>query len=142
MAYATVGDLVARWRALDTSESATAEALLDDVAILIRANCPDVDSKIDDGTMDAGVPLIISVRAVKRSMMAASSGFDGMTQLSQTAGPFQQSTSFQNPMGELYLTKADLKLLGCGTMRAFTVDLAPDASWPGMPSEVDSQEWL
>lgn len=129
-AYATVADVEARWRVLDTSEQATAEALLDDAAVYIRAACPDVDQRIADGTLDPDIPKIISVSMVKRAMASMASGFEGITQLQQTAGPFTQNTTLSNPSGNMWLTKNDRRLLGCPIQKAFSVDMAPDAVWP------------
>ena len=136
MAYATTADVEARWRPLSPAEATQAAALLDDAAVVIRAACPDIADRITDGLLDPSVPKLISVRLVKRVMSAAaSSGFEGVTNLSQTAGPFSQNTSFANPLGEMFLTKADRRLLGCGGAQAFTVDMAPDAVWPTIEDE-------
>lgn len=130
MAYATTADVEARWRPLSAAEKTTATALLDDAAILIQSECPDIDQRIADGLLDPGAPLIVSVRLVKRAMAAGVSGFDNVSSFQQTAGPFQQNTSFVNPSGDMYLTRADRKLLGCGQQRAYMIDMAPNASWP------------
>lgn len=123
-AYATVDDLVARWRPLAGAEATQASALLEDAAVIIRASCPDTDARILAGTLDPAVPLMVSCAIVKRAM-SAPAGFEGVSQFNQTAGPFAQATSFANPAGNMWLTKQDRKLLGCSSQKAFMVDLLP-----------------
>ena len=134
-AYATVDDLVARWRTLEEAEAATASALLDDAAVMIRAVCPDIEDRIADGVIDPLVPLIVSCRMVKRAMQAPA-GFEGVSQFNQTAGPFAQATQFANPAGDMWLAKADRKLLGVGGSKAFTVDM-----WPAYTDEEFATVW-
>lgn len=132
-AFATVSDLEARWRPLSPAEETRATVLLGDAAARIRAAVPDVDDRIDDGTLDPDLPLIVSVEMVKRAMLApvdqAPAG-----QVQQTAGPFSQSISYTNPTGDLYLTKAERRLLGGGVQRASSVDMTPPHTpWPSTP---------
>jgi hypothetical protein len=62
---------------------------------------------------------------VKRAMASPVSDLDAsISSASRTAGPFTQQTTFANPSGDLYLTKAEKLSLGCGKQRAFEVDLA------------------
>ena len=129
-AFATVQDVQDRWRALTPTEQTQASNLLDDAAVIIRSECPDVDSRIDDGVLDPGGPLLVSVRLVKRSMQSMTAGLDNVNRLDNTAGPFSTSATFANPHGDMFLTKADRKLLGCSGQSAHMIDLAPEAEWP------------
>jgi len=64
---------------------------------------------------------------VKRSMMVPADQVP-MTDVNLTAGPFGQSGTLANPMGDMYLTKSERKSLPCGQQSAFTVpmwDLEP-----------------
>ena len=116
MVYATVEDLEARWRSLSEDESATAEVLLEDASVV-------VDSlKVNP---DPARAKIIVCRMVKRAMLGPEQAA-GAASVQQTAGPFSQSMSFQNPNGDLYLTKADRKFLGI-TGTAFAVDMTTGA---------------
>lgn len=125
-AFAEVSDLEARWRPLSIAEDATAEVLLLDAASMIRAECPDIDGRLeaDPPTLDPNIPLMVSCAMVKRAMLAGT-GSDAVSQTSQTAGPFSQQVTYANPMGNLYLTKAERKLLGCSQQKAFMVDMGP-----------------
>lgn len=120
--FATVADLEARWRPLTPTETTTATALLDDASAMIRAEAPGIDQRVDDGQLDPAVPLMVVCRMVKRAMHTSG---DGVTQQQQTAGPFSQMLSFSNPQGDMYLTKADRRMLGIGRQRAFSIDLVP-----------------
>jgi len=123
-AFATVANLVARWRPLTTDEQAQATILLDDASAIVRAECPTVDALIAAATLDPAVVLLVVCGMVKRAMLANATG-EGVSAEQQTAGPFAQSLTFVNPMGNVYLTKQDRRLLGFGGQRAFTIDTAP-----------------
>lgn len=123
-AYATVDDVVLRWRALSDAEVVVASALLEDAAVMIRSVVPNLETRVADGDLDPEALKIVSCRMVKRSMQAPA-GFEGVSQFNQTAGPFSQATQFANPAGDMWLAKADRKLLGVGGSRAFTVDMWP-----------------
>jgi hypothetical protein len=118
-AYATVDDLVARWRPLSTEEQARAGVLLDDAAVRIDATVATSDPATEQ---ELAARLIVSCDMVKRAMSA---GGIGVTSQQETMGPFSTSQQFANPTGDLYLSKSDRKLLGRGRQRAGIVDLTP-----------------
>lgn len=125
VAFAEVSDLEARWRPLVGPESTTAGVLLGDASAMIRAECPDIDARLEavPPLVDEGIPRMVACAMVKRAMLA--SGLEGVSSGMDVAGPFTQQRSFANPMGNLYLTKAERKLLGCSQQKAFTVDMGP-----------------
>jgi hypothetical protein len=43
----------------------------------------------------------------------------------ETTGPFSRSFNYSNPTGDLYLTKAERRLLGGGVQRAGSIDTVP-----------------
>ena len=102
MAYANISDIEARWRVLSTDEAARANALLEDAATIIDAYC-------DVSNYDAA--MVVSCNMVIRAMSAAQDAL-GVTQSSMTAGPYSQSWTYSNPSGDMYLTKAERKMLG------------------------------
>lgn len=120
--YATAQDLADRWRPLTPDEETRAGVKLRDAATRMRAACPDLDERLASGVLDPDVPLIVSCEMVRRAMLApvdqAAAG-----QVQQTAGPFSQSVTYTNPTGDLYLTKAERQMLGCGGQSAFTVPM-------------------
>jgi hypothetical protein len=126
-AYATPDDVAARWRTLTTDEWARAETLLDDAASLIRAEVPDVDTRLADleDPLDAGIPRLVSCAMVRRAMVAGD--MSGVTSQSETVGSFTQQIAWANPSGDLYLTRKERTLLGgAAAQQAFTVDLLPE----------------
>lgn len=127
MVYATVDDLAARWRPLTPEESERAAVLLDDAAVRLDAACPPSDSPT---AQELSARKIVSCEMVKRAMAAsgAAEGI-GVTSVQMGAGPYQQTTQFANPTGDLYLTKGDRSLLGCGKSQAFTVPMSNDSEY-------------
>lgn len=128
LAFATVDDLAARWRPLTSAEEETARVLLEDASAMVRANCADIDSRLtaDPPRLDADVPRIIVCAMVKRSMIGGADAGPGVGSVQDTAGPFSRSVSYSNPMGDLYLSKQERRMLGCGRQRASTINLMPN----------------
>ncbi len=115
-AYASVDDLEARWHSLTESEKTTAKTLLLDASqyLLDEGVNPD---KISKATLKRVV-----CNMVKRSMTVSASGVpDGVSQTSMAAGPFNQSFTFANSDGALYLLRAERKQLGLLGQRAFHI---------------------
>lgn len=137
LTYASVTDLEARWRTLEASEKTRALVLLGDARVRLDVECRPADPPT---AAQLAARKIVSCEMVKRAMIATGNGdgsdLGGVSALMDVAGPFTQQRSFRNPMGELYLTKADRKLLGCGGAKPFTIDTAPPGS--GVPSWMGS----
>lgn len=109
MAYATVEDLQSRMtRDLTTDEQAVASVMLDDAAVMIDATAP-------NATSDA--KKIVSCRMVMRALGdGESNGFPiGATQGSMGGLGYTQSWTISNGAnGEMYINRAERKLLGVG----------------------------
>ena len=114
-AFAAVDDVAARWRTLSESEETRCMALLADASDLIRTTCPNWQTA-GEGTLRR-VCCAVVIRAMQSGDM------QGVTQTSQTAGPFTQSWSYSDPAGALYLTKQEKRSLG-GTLRLGSIDMA------------------
>lgn len=114
-AFATADDLEARWRTLSTAEKERADVLLLDASLLVIGECPEAEDAESD------VLRMIVCNIVKRAMQTED--YSGVSALQQTAGPFQQGVTFKNPSGDLYITKAERRLLPCGGQIAFTVPM-------------------
>lgn len=126
--FATDEDLSAFWRPLDAEEGPRAVVLLRIVSALIRSEFSDIDDRIEAGTLDIELPKFVACAAVKQAMVAGD--LVGVTESSETVGPFANSSKYANPMGNLYLTREWRRMLrpGGGTRRAFTINpLAPNA---------------
>lgn len=104
VAFATESDLQARWSLAPEGEQAL--AVLEDASVWLQAMyaLPDNPSE-----KLASVLRIIVCSMAKRALQSENT--DHMESLSQTAGPFSQSSSFRNSEGNLFLTKAEREML-------------------------------
>lgn len=126
MAYATVDDVQARAsRELSPEEEDTCTTLLDDAAVLI-------DSVASAASADA--KKVVSCRMVIRALgSGGQAGIPiGATQGSMAALGYTQSwTIGSGSNGELYLSKTERQLLGCGNRIGSyspTEELVPEVS--------------
>lgn len=130
--FATHSDLAARWRTLTVAEQAQATVLLGDASNLILSECPSANFVADDDTAEqatrAATLKRIVCAMVKRAMIGGGE-MAGVSQQQQTAGPFSQNQSYANPMGDIYLTKAEKRSLPCGRQMAFTIPMVNDADY-------------
>lgn len=107
-AFATIDDLIVRWRPIVDGEAALAIALLEDAGLILRQNV-DVD-ETDKKQLDA--LKMVSCNMVRRAMVASASSAFGVDQTSASMGPFSQTMHFSNPSGDLYVSAAEKKILG------------------------------
>lgn len=110
MAYATTDDVAARLgRTLTTDEASVCAVALDDAAVMIDACAPGAT---------AAAKKVVSCRMMLRIIGGeAQAGVPvGATQGSMTAIGYTQSWTISGggSSGELYLSKADRRLLGAG----------------------------
>ena len=109
MAYATLSDIQGRiTRTLSQTEETVCTNLLDDVAVLIDAY---------NVSASSNAKKIVSCNAVIRAIGTGDSDIPvGATQGSMAALGYSQSWTIGSggSVSELYLSKADKKLLGCG----------------------------
>lgn len=109
-AYADVSDLESRWRELTEDEQARATVLLDDASAMLSALVT-----VDDADeSQAALLKMVCCNMVQRAMSTGSGDMYGVTQQSITAVGFTQQYSYANPTGDLYVTRAEKKMLGIG----------------------------
>lgn len=124
--FATADDVAARWRPLTSAEETVAATLVADASALIRARFPGIDTQVANGGIDPQILTIVVSGMVKRALVAP---LDGVSQESQTTGPYGYSQSFANPMRNVFLSAADLTLIlgyqPAGMSGAFANDTAP-----------------
>lgn len=98
----------------------------------VRAELPGLDERIDaykpyepadPDTVDPD--LVADIVCEMVAAAAASPAGLGVASMSDTTGPFSQSQTFSNPMGDLFLSKKHRRLLGGGTQQAFTIPMRP-----------------
>lgn len=106
-AYATVEELEASFRPLDSDEKALAENLLETAAVIIDAHNSEASEE---------ARIIVSCNMVKRAIGDGNTFPMGASQGSMSAGGYTQSWTVGSggAVGELYLNKLDKKLLGYG----------------------------
>lgn len=122
--FATTADLEEIWRTLDGTDRAKAERLLAAASRKIRLQCP---SWMQAEEAEPGICKDICCNMVKRAMLAEETNPEGLSQGSQTTGPFADSWSYGNPNGDLYLTGSELDDLNAlSTSRMFTVRMTGD----------------
>ena len=109
MAYADVVDIETRLqRTLSESEEVNAESLLDAASAVL-----DKLVTVDDADMEQQALLnFVCTNMVCRVL--STSGYDvlGASQASMTAGAYTQQFSFSTPLGDMYLTKLEKRILG------------------------------
>lgn len=124
--FADIYDLKARWAGFPDDRSDEAATKLDDASMEIRSKKRGIDALAASDPVLAHVLKKTVCAMVKRAMQGPVD-LDGVRQMQDTTGPFSQGFTFDNPSGDLYLTKAEKKALGIGGQRAFSVDLLAEA---------------
>jgi hypothetical protein len=112
--FATVEDLRARWPDMPPGSDEHAKVLLEDASGYIMDVCPSAAQARPDTRKR------VTCAVVKRAMEAAEAPA-GVSEFSETTGPFQ--TSFKPSDSNLFLRKDERKALGGGG-KAFSVDVA------------------
>lgn len=108
------------------------QAELDRASRYVRSECPGIDARIAQYALDPTAPgaldpnLAADVVCEMVATAGSSPGGLGIQSIQQGAGPYQETQTFSNPVGDLYLSKKQKRLLGCGGQTAFTVSMAPD----------------
>lgn len=108
VSYATAQDVADRWRPLTSDETTVAGVLAADASALIRARFPGIDAQVESGGMDADILRMVVAGMVKRALISPA---EGVSQQSESAGPYSHSQTFANPMRNVFLTEADLVLI-------------------------------
>lgn len=109
MLFADVSDLEARWHTLDESEAAKAETLLSDASAILARLIGEIDISDTDYMQ---LLKQVCCNMVIRAMSATESDNYGVDSMSMTAGPYSQSWNYNNPTGDMYLTKLEKRMLG------------------------------
>lgn len=108
MAYADLGDIEIRLqRELSASEEATAEALIDAASAALKKLVA-----IEPGSEEQAELLKFVCTNMVCRVMAPGMDIFGASQASMTAGAYTQSVTFNTPLGDMYMTKLEKKLLG------------------------------
>lgn len=103
--FATLDDLKALYPALEDSERERAQSLLSLVTAAVASLCDWADK-------DPAVLKLVVCQATIRVLQAGEETPIGVTSQSWMATPFQGSTSYANPTGDIYFTAFEKNLLG------------------------------
>lgn len=112
MLFADVSDIEVRWRTLTSDERDRATALIEDASAMIATLAKDIDVA-DENQLHLINTVVCNM--VIRSISATESDSYGVDSMSMTAGVYSQSWNYNNPTGDLYLTKLEKRLLGITT---------------------------
>ena len=120
--FATVEQLESRWHALTDDERARATVLLTDATAYIKLRSPIWK---DLQTENPRILEMAVCDAVVNLLQNEANGVPaGVSQSTQTAGPFSESYSWSNPNWGIYLPAETRKTLRIGGQRAFSIDMA------------------
>lgn len=92
----------------------------------VRRECPGIDVRVELFGVDPTHPdaidpdVVADVVCEMVQSASVSPGGPGVSSVQEGSGPFQQTTQFANPVGDLYLSRKQKRLLGYGGV-AFTV---------------------
>lgn len=130
--FAAAADIGEGWRPLTGPESDRARVLTAKASRYLRAEFPEVDARIEAGTLDPELVRDVVCDMVRRVLVVPTDQ-PAMTQMQQSAGIFSQGVTFANPGADPYLTKADRRRLGMSAQRATTVDMFTPRAVPASP---------
>ncbi len=116
--FATVEDLETRWRPLTEDERTVAETTLLDATAFISSELArsHVYVNPDDEVQNQNL-VAVTCAVTKRSLlMAFDSGntLTGVSKYQEQADVWNASVTLANPMGDMYLTAQEKRLLGIG----------------------------
>ena len=115
MAYAAYSDVVLRYPFAADQYDGRIDAMLEDAAAIIDSEMDQAGVAIDqsDATQMQNL-LSVSCSMVARTLENDGSSY-GVSSLMQMAGPIQQSVSYANPNGDMYMTAGERRRLGIAT---------------------------
>lgn len=129
MAYATVNDVIALFRALTPEEQQRVTSLLPIVEDELRQRAHDVgkdlDNMIDNGDVLPNVVKSVVVDVVARALMTPTNDAP-MSQFSESALGYTVSGTFLVPGGGLFVKKSELERLGLRRQRIGVIELYGD----------------
>ena len=129
MAYATVNDVIALFRALTPEEQQRVTSLLPIVEDELRQRAHDVGKDLDDminnGDVLPNVVKSVVVDVVARALMTPTNDAP-MSQYSESALGYTFSGTFLVPGGGLFVKKSELERLGLRRQRIGVIELYGD----------------
>ncbi|MFV8317120.1 Gp19/Gp15/Gp42 family protein [Mycobacterium sp. 23] len=107
--YAELADLTARFpRDLTSAEADRAPTLLGDASFWLGVWVPGLAEAVASDEQVAEAAKLLVVAMVKRALLAQIPDNPGVQSITQGAGPYNQSVTYRNPEGNLYLYAGEL----------------------------------
>lgn len=107
--FATVDDLTARYTG--TVDPDTAATLLEDASFWLGVWVPGLDTAVTTSSDVATAAMLLVVAMVKRALTAQAADLPGVQSITNSAGPYNQSVTYRNPEGNLYLYANELEAI-------------------------------
>ena len=112
MSFATISDYEAKYGSVGDEDAL--QAWLDDATVYLTAL---LGGSLDpEDAVQASLLMTVCRDMTHRAYASVAPGY-GVTSYSQGANGFNESMSYANATGDLYLTKAERLLLGIGTQQ-------------------------
>lgn len=128
--FATIDDVTALWRQLQSDEAERAKALLGVVSDSLREEAnkvgKDLDAMIAERPTLAAVAKSVTVDVVARTLMT-STDQEPMTQVSEGALGYTMSGSYLVPGGGLFIKNTELDRLGLRRQRYGVIEFYDNA---------------
>lgn len=126
-AFASVQDVIQRYRPLTAEETEKAEVMLSAVSGVLRQYAKntgrDLDEMIASGELEEGAVRSVTVDVTVRTLETQTASAPMiMTQQSQSALGYSVSGTYLNPGGGIFVKKSELKLLGLLRQRLGVID--------------------
>jgi len=107
--FATLEELKEHWRGLPEVDEDEAQQKLKEASLKVRNRFRDLDARIASGDLDRDMVVLVVCRMVKRAMDLPEDVPENAGQISFGAGSFQQSMSFRNTDGAIFLGREDIR---------------------------------
>lgn len=126
--FATHEDLEKRWHTLTPDEQAQADELLLDASEIIRNHVSVYPETREESWWTAhrrGLEIVCCQMArTAMEQQVADLAPTGVSQMTETTGPYSNSYSWASPDGYLRWNRDYLSVLGLGGQRAYSIDMA------------------
>lgn len=124
--FATIEDITALYRALNTAETTKATALLPIVSDRLRQCAKNVNKNLDqmleDDTVLANVAKSVTVDIVARTLQTPTEGAP-MSQFAESALGYSVSGTFLSPGGGIFIKNSELEALGLTRQQFGVIDM-------------------
>lgn len=115
--FATIEDYEARFGDVPAQEQPAVEQRLSDASVMMAVSMQASGVDYEGAKPPLSDALVVVCCNVAHRAVQASADAYGVTQYSQGAGGYSESFTYANPSGDMYMTKAEKRMLGVGGAR-------------------------